>query len=106
VLEARVLLQAWIDEYNLRRPHRGLGMKTPDSSPRSARRAGHERNLPHSDWTSRFLESSSGGIDWADERTIVSTSYSHKNWTKSRGLVTRYTRATSTSGTPHEQEAR
>jgi putative transposase len=29
VLEARVVLQAWIEEYNLRRPHRGLGMTTP-----------------------------------------------------------------------------
>jgi len=29
VLEARVVLQAWIEEYNVRRPHRGLGMKTP-----------------------------------------------------------------------------
>lgn len=29
VLEARVVLGAWIEEYNLRRPHRGLGMKTP-----------------------------------------------------------------------------
>jgi putative transposase len=29
VLEARVVLEAWLEEYNLRRPHRGLGMKTP-----------------------------------------------------------------------------
>ena len=29
VLEARVVLQDWIREYNERRPHRGLGMKTP-----------------------------------------------------------------------------
>jgi transposase InsO family protein len=28
-LEARVVLQAWITEYNQLRPHRGLGMKTP-----------------------------------------------------------------------------
>ena len=29
VLEARVVLQAWLEEYNTRRPHRGLGMRTP-----------------------------------------------------------------------------
>lgn len=29
VLEARVVLQAWVEEYNTRRPHRGLGMLTP-----------------------------------------------------------------------------
>jgi putative transposase len=29
VLEARVVLQAWLEEYNARRPHRGLGMRTP-----------------------------------------------------------------------------
>jgi putative transposase len=29
VLEARVVLAGWIEEYNARRPHRGLGMKTP-----------------------------------------------------------------------------
>ena len=28
-LEARVVLEAWVDEYNQLRPHRGLGMKTP-----------------------------------------------------------------------------
>lgn len=29
VLEARVMLEEWIREYNQVRPHRGLGMKTP-----------------------------------------------------------------------------
>jgi transposase InsO family protein len=29
VLEARVVLGAWLEEYNERRPHRGLGMLTP-----------------------------------------------------------------------------
>jgi putative transposase len=29
VLEARVVLADWIEEYNTVRPHRGLGMKTP-----------------------------------------------------------------------------
>ena len=29
VLEARVVLAAWIEEYNSQRPHCGLGMKTP-----------------------------------------------------------------------------
>ena len=28
-LEARVVLEAWTEEYNLLRPHRGLGMMTP-----------------------------------------------------------------------------
>jgi putative transposase len=29
VLEARVIVNAWLEEYNARRPHRGLGMRTP-----------------------------------------------------------------------------
>jgi transposase InsO family protein len=29
VLEARVVLEAWLEEYNSLRPHRGLGMRTP-----------------------------------------------------------------------------
>ena len=29
VLEARVIIDRWIVEYNEHRPHRGLGMKTP-----------------------------------------------------------------------------
>lgn len=29
VLEARVVLGSWLQEYNERRPHRGLGMLTP-----------------------------------------------------------------------------
>jgi len=29
VLEAQVMIQRWIEEYNTHRPHRGLGMKTP-----------------------------------------------------------------------------
>jgi len=29
VLEARVIINAWVTEYNELRPHRGLGMKTP-----------------------------------------------------------------------------
>jgi transposase InsO family protein len=29
LLEARVVLAEWIEEYNARRPHRGLGMRTP-----------------------------------------------------------------------------
>ena len=29
VLEARVVLNAWVEEYNAHRPHRGLGMLTP-----------------------------------------------------------------------------
>lgn len=29
VLEARVVISAWIDHYNTERPHRGLGMMTP-----------------------------------------------------------------------------
>ena len=28
-LEARVVIEAWNEEYNTRRPHRGLGMLTP-----------------------------------------------------------------------------
>ena len=28
LLEARVLINAWLDEYNTLRPHRGLGMMT------------------------------------------------------------------------------
>jgi len=29
VLEARVVITTWMAEYNIRRPHRGLGMLTP-----------------------------------------------------------------------------
>ena len=29
LLEARVVIAAWVHEYNTLRPHRGLGMKTP-----------------------------------------------------------------------------
>ena len=29
LLEARVMIAAWIEEYNTQRPHRGLGMMTP-----------------------------------------------------------------------------
>ena len=30
-LEARVVIGAWVEEYNSLRPHRGLGMLTPHS---------------------------------------------------------------------------
>jgi putative transposase len=29
LLEARVVISAWVAEYNTLRPHRGLGMMTP-----------------------------------------------------------------------------
>ena len=29
MLEARVVITEWVDEYNTLRPHRGLQMKTP-----------------------------------------------------------------------------
>ena len=29
VLEARVVLHQWVDQYNTVRPHRGLGISTP-----------------------------------------------------------------------------
>lgn len=35
VLEARVVLARWVEEYNSVRPHRGLGMLTPDAFLRS-----------------------------------------------------------------------
>jgi transposase InsO family protein len=31
VLEAKVVIARWVDEYNSVRPHRGLGMKTPNA---------------------------------------------------------------------------
>ena len=31
VLEARVVLSAWVEEYNTVRPHRGLGYLTPQA---------------------------------------------------------------------------
>lgn len=31
VLEARVVIARWVDEYNSIRPHRGLGMQTPNA---------------------------------------------------------------------------
>lgn len=38
VLEARVVLTAWLEEYNSRRPHRGLGMRTPLQYARDCRK--------------------------------------------------------------------
>ena len=29
LLEARVVIGAWVEQYNSQRPHRGLGMMTP-----------------------------------------------------------------------------
>jgi transposase InsO family protein len=37
LLEARVLITAWLDEYNGLRPHRGLGMMTPNQFAAQAR---------------------------------------------------------------------
>ncbi len=37
LLEARVLIDAWVDEYNTLRPHRGLGMMTPHQFAASSR---------------------------------------------------------------------
>ena len=37
VLEARVVLAEWVDEYNTRRPHRGLQIKTPQQFYESVR---------------------------------------------------------------------
>ena len=31
LLEARVVIAAWVEQYNTRRPHRGLGMMTPSA---------------------------------------------------------------------------
>ena len=31
VLEARAVLAEWVEQYNTRRPHRGLGMMTPEA---------------------------------------------------------------------------
>lgn len=31
VLEAKVVIAAWLDVYNRQRPHRGLGMMTPQA---------------------------------------------------------------------------
>jgi transposase InsO family protein len=39
LLEARVLIRTWVDEYNTLRPHRGLGMMTP-SAFAASRKAG------------------------------------------------------------------
>jgi putative transposase len=35
VLEARMLVNAWIEVYNFTRPHRGLGMQAPAAFARS-----------------------------------------------------------------------
>jgi transposase InsO family protein len=37
LLEARVVIAEWVDEYNTRRPHRGLGMMTPNAFYESVR---------------------------------------------------------------------
>lgn len=39
VLEARVVIGRWVEEYNHDRPHRGLGMKTPAAFARHARQS-------------------------------------------------------------------
>lgn len=40
VLEARVVIAGWLDEYNELRPHRGLGMKTPKQFYEASREIG------------------------------------------------------------------
>jgi transposase InsO family protein len=47
VLEARVVLGRWLHEYNTLRPHRGLGMKTPQAF-YNASRVGSPREEPPS----------------------------------------------------------
>jgi putative transposase len=37
LVEARVVISAWVDEYNTMRPHRGLGMMTPSAFAASCR---------------------------------------------------------------------
>jgi transposase InsO family protein len=37
LLEAQVVVSRWVDEYNMLRPHRGLGMKTPAAFARESR---------------------------------------------------------------------
>jgi putative transposase len=39
ILEARVVISGWVDEYNTVRPHRGLGGKTPAAFAAQARRS-------------------------------------------------------------------
>lgn len=41
-----MIIEAWVIEYNELRPHRGLGMKTPMSSPEKLRWAGYESHFP------------------------------------------------------------
>jgi hypothetical protein len=51
--EARVVIGAWVEEYNTLRPHRGLGMMTPSRSPPVAEGDASESDLPHTTWTAR-----------------------------------------------------
>lgn len=50
VLEARVIIEAWIIDYNEHHPHRGLGMKTPIGF---RQLAGYESDCPRWAWTRR-----------------------------------------------------
>lgn len=40
LLEARVVISSWVEEYNTLRPHRGLGMMTPSAYAASCREGG------------------------------------------------------------------
>ncbi|MGZ4187558.1 MAG: integrase core domain-containing protein [Solirubrobacteraceae bacterium] len=46
VLEARVLIAEWVNRYNTVRPHRGLGMKTPQAFYESCLRAVNDGRCP------------------------------------------------------------
>jgi transposase InsO family protein len=53
MLEARVVIQAWVEQYNTTRSHCGLGMLTPAAFAASWKERPGERDSPRCDWTSR-----------------------------------------------------
>jgi putative transposase len=52
LLEAKVVIGAWVEQYNSQRPHRGLGMMTPTAFAASWKEAANESHHPHTTWTS------------------------------------------------------
>jgi transposase InsO family protein len=51
VLEARVVITGWVEEYNTVRPHRGLGGKTPAKLTAEARKVAAAERKRQSDAT-------------------------------------------------------
>jgi len=82
LLEARVVIAGWVEQYNTLRPHRGLGMMTPVPMPRAAVREVRERNYRQTGWTSRPRPDATRLRHPAGCRCGA---VPRKNWTRYRG---------------------